>query len=107
MLLTAFYLLGSHMHRRNIDNNIRMGINVIHQCSNDDPMITIYTWYLICTLPGEISCSTAVSSSSWFSWFLLGLFPLLNSYLGCYKLRASSQDSLRPVYSPAALSQQP
>ena len=39
---------------------------------------------MICTLPGEISCSIAVSSSSRFSWLLLGSLPLLNSHLGCY-----------------------
>ena len=33
---------------------------------------------MICTLPGEISYSIAVSSSSKFSWLLLGSLPLLN-----------------------------
>ena len=73
---------------------------------NGDPLIIIKFYMyvvLICTLPGEISCSTAVSSFSGFSWFLFGLLPLLKSHLGCYKFSASSWDSLRPACLEACL----
>ena len=84
-----------------------MGINAIHQCSNGDPMITIYMWYWFAHYQVKFLVRQPCHLPPGFP----DSFPLLNSYLGCYKLRASSQDFLwpasRPVDSPAALSRQP